>query len=616
MARAAELLPRTHLNPQLLGALMSEATMTPWTVARDGSRLIWRFVRMHPASFAIAVFGAALFAGSIIGASLIIGWVTDEVIIPILDGGQDPDLLGLAAFAIIGMATLKGLGIVIRRTAVGWLQSGVRRDVRNELLEHQLSMKMTWFNRQAIGDLLAVADSDVQQGTSVLGPLPYATGASLLLVGTFVMITLIDPWLGLGAAVGLIVVIAIDIHGSWRTYGMWEDVQKGRGRVSSIAHESFDGALTVKSLGREDYVSDVFEVESDVLRDSVIQVNETWTNYQVVIRALPQVLALILLVVGASRIDAGSITAGNLVTVMYLLALLAFPIQLVGFVLWDLAGSLAGWQRVQAVFDASEYISHGELAASPVPDPAPVEGRDIGFSYEGESVLDDLDFHVDAGVTLAVVGPTGSGKSTIGLLLARLFDPDTGQIQLDGRDLKSFKPSELSKEVSYVSQNSFLFDTSVRENITLGQEFTDAEVDRAAALAGAVGFVGELPQGIDTELGERGATLSGGQRQRLALARALIRKPRLMILDDATSAVDPSVEAEILKALKSAELPSTIVVVAYRPSSIRLADEVVFVDHKRILAHGSHDELLEKQPGYARLVEAYEKEAVRIAADE
>jgi ABC-type multidrug transport system fused ATPase/permease subunit len=594
---------------------MSEPTLTPWTVARDGSRLIWRFIKMHPASFALAVVGAIIFAGAIIATSLVIGWATDEVIIPVLDGGEDPDLLVLSALVIVAVAAAKAFGIVLRRTSAGWLQSGVRRDVRNQLLEHQLSLKMSWFNRQAIGDLLAVADSDVQQGTGVLGPLPYATGVSLLLVGTFTMITLIDPWLGFGAAVGLAIVIAVDIHGAWLTYGMWEKVQQQRGRVSSIAHENFDGALTVTSLGREDYVSEVFEEASDVLRDGIIKVSETWTNYQVFIRALPQMITLVLLVVGASRIGAGSMTAGNLVTVAYLLALLSFPIQLIGFVLWDLAGSLAGWQRVQAVFDARDHIVHGDLAAVSESEPAGVQGEQIDFAYEDEPVLADLDLHVQAGVTLAVVGPTGSGKSTIGLLLARLFDPDSGNITIDGRDLRTFKESELPKEVSYVAQASFLFDTTVHGNITLGREFSQEQVRTAVRLAGAEGFISELPDGLDTELGERGTTLSGGQRQRLALARALIRKPRLMILDDATSAVDPSVEAEILRALKSAELPSTIVVVAYRPSSIRLADQVVFVDNKKIVAHGTHDELLRTEPGYARLVEAYEREAVRLAEE-
>jgi ABC-type multidrug transport system fused ATPase/permease subunit len=193
-----------------------------------------------------------------------------------------------------------------------------------------------------------------------------------------------------------------------------------------------------------------------------------------------------------------------------------------------------------------------------------------------------------------------------------LWDPDSGAIRLDGADLRSFSVSELPKEVSYVAQDAFLFDDTVAGNITLGEAFSETELRGAARLAGAEGFISELSNGYETQLGERGTTLSGGQRQRIALARALIRKPRLLILDDATSAVDPSVEAEILRSLKSAALPSTIVVVAYRPASIRLADEVVYVDERRVLAQGLHDDLLQTTPGYARLVQAYEEDARRM----
>lgn len=591
---------------------MSDHVMTPTAVLRDGTRLIGRFVKMHPMAFTLAVLGAAAYAGAIIVSSWVIGWVTDNVIIPILDQGEEPDLLGVAALAILGVAMFKAVGIVVRRTSAAYLTAATRRDIRNRLLAHQLTLKMSWFNRQAIGDLLAVADADTDQGTGVLGPLPYATGVSLLLVGTIVLITSIDPWLGLGAVLGLAVAIVIDVHGSWITFSMWEEVQKRRGRVASIAHESFDGALTVKALGRESFVAEKFGVASDDLRDRIIDVNSTWTKYQVIIRALPQMLIIVLLVVGAARVAATAVSAGEIVTVAYLLTLLAFPIQLIGFVLWDLAGSLAGWRRVEQVLDADDFVEWGDRAASGGGGAARVEGQTVGFAYDGEPVLSELDLELSAGTTLAVVGPTASGKTTLGLLLARLWDPNSGSIRIEGRDLRQFARSELPKEVAYVSQNAFLFDATVRENVTLGGEYTDDEVHRALRLAAAEDFVSSLSAGLDTELGERGTTLSGGQRQRLALARALVRKPRLLILDDATSAVDPSIEAEILRALKSAELPSTVVVVAYRPSSIRMADEVVYVDQKRILGHGTHDELIEDQPGYARLVRAYEEEAKRL----
>ena len=215
---------------------------------------------------------------------------------------------------------------------------------------------------------------------------------------------------------------------------------------------------------------------------------------------------------------------------------------------------------------------------------------------------------------MAVVGPTGSGKSTFAMLLARLWDPTSGVIHLDERDLRAFARSELPREVAYVAQEAFLFDDDVRGNIGLGLEVDDEVIEEAARMAAAEEFVRALPHGFRTHLGERGTTLSGGQRQRIALARALARRPRLLILDDATSAVDPSVETDILRGLQEAELPSTVVLVAHRRSSIVLADEVLFLDDGRILDHGSHTELLGRQPGYARLLQAYDEDAARREA--
>ena len=593
---------------------MNSAELSPWSVLRDGVRLIARFVRGHPFAFAIAVTGAAVYAGAIIASSIVIGWVTDTIVIPVLDAGESySGLLLPAGLLILGVAVVKAVGIITRRTGAGYLQLRTRQDLRNDLLDHQLSLKMSWFDKQSIGDLLAVADADVDQGTGVLGPLPYASGVILLLFGSFAMIVAIDPWIGLSATIGLAIVIAIDIRGSWITYRMWEAVQAARGRVSSVAHESFDGALTVKSLGREGYVSSRFGKESDELRDRLIQVNSTWTTYQTVIRALPQAISIALIVVGAVRIEAGLLSTGDLVTVAYLLALLAFPVQLIGYVLWDLAGSQAGWHRIAAIFRAEDFIRYGELEASQGAGAAAVSSDAVDFTYDGSAkVFEGLSFDLKPGVTLAVVGPTASGKSTLSLLLARLWDPVTGSIHLDGRNLSQFAGSELPREVSYVAQDAFLFDDTVSGNITLGIDFSEEEIREATSLAGADEFIDALPDGYETMLGERGTTLSGGQRQRIALARALIRKPRLLILDDATSAVDPSVEAVILRSLKSAALPSTIFVVAYRPASIRLADEVVYIDDKRVIAHGIHGELLASTPGYARLVQAYEEDARRM----
>jgi ABC-type multidrug transport system fused ATPase/permease subunit len=591
--------------------------VTAREVLGGGLRIVWRFVKAHPWSFALAVTGAALFAAAIIASSAVIGWITDTAIIPVLtEGVPASEKIGGVVVAVLLVAVWKAAAIVLRRTSAGWLQLRNQQDLRSRLVSHQLSLELGWFGRQSIGDLLSVADNDTERGTSVLAPLPYATGVSLLVIGTVVLMAFIDPWFGLVSLIGMTVVVWVEAKAAMSLYPSWEGIQTQTGVVAGVAHESFDGALTVKSLGREDYETERIRRESDELRDRIIYVGVRWETYRTIIVTLLPAIGLVVLIVGAIRVDAGAITAGDIVTALYLLALLAFPIQLIAFVLFDLAIAIPSWKRVETVLLADEQVEYGETMAVPGGGAAPVDSASVTFSYgPDEQVLRNVAVDVPAGRTVAVVGPTGSGKTTLTLLMARLWDPGTGEIRIDGRDLRGFAQYELPREIAYVAQTAYLFDDTVLGNITMGIE-TDLDlVDEAAQLAGAHEFIDELPHGYETRIGERGASLSGGQRQRIALARALVRRPRLLIMDDATSAVDPSVEAEILHRLRSAALPSTIVIVAYRPSSIRLADEVVFVDEGRVVEQGRHEDLLASQPGYARLVQAYENEAAaRLAA--
>ncbi|MEX1208649.1 MAG: ABC transporter ATP-binding protein [Acidimicrobiia bacterium] len=583
--------------------------------ARDvlggGLKIVFRFIKARPWAFASAVTGAAMFAASIIASSAVIGWITDTAILPVLRDGESTSGKVLpVVLAVLGVAIWKAGAIVMRRTSAGWLQLRNQQDLRRRLLAHQLELELSWFRKQSVGDLLSVADNDTQRATSVLAPLPYATGVSLLVIGTVVLLALIDVWLGVVALLGMALVVSIEVRAAITLYPSWEGIQSQFGEVAGTAHESFDGALTVKALGREDYETERMRVASDDLRDMLITLGVKWETFRTIIVVLIPMIGLVVLLVGAVRVQDGAITPGDIVTALYLLSLLAFPIQLIAFVLFDLAAAIPGWRRVEAVLEADERVVYGDLDARLDSGAAPIDSQAVSFQYDpGEMILSDVVVDIPAGRTVAVVGPTGSGKTTLTLLLARLWDPGTGRIHLDTRDLRDFARSELALEVAFVAQTAYLFDDTAEGNITMGMDIPRDRVEEAARLAGAHDFILELPDGYASRLGERGASLSGGQRQRIAIARALVRRPRLLILDDATSAVDPSVEAEILRGLREAELPSTIVIVAYRPSSIRLSDEVVFVDEGRVVAQGSHQKLLAEQPGYARLVEAYEHEA-------
>jgi len=308
----------------------------------------------------------------------------------------------------------------------------------------------------------------------------------------------------------------------------------------------------------------------------------------------------------------GSTDAGDLVSIAYLFTLLALPIRAIGWVLADLPRALAGFDRVTPVLDATGETPYGPDAAAAGAGGAGLGVQRVDFSFDGTSrpTLRGVTFDVTAGSTVAVVGPTGSGKSTLAGLLVRLVDPHTGTVLLDGVDLRTLREGEVSGQVAFVAQSTFLFDDTVRDNVTLGSPYSDEQVHEALRIAAADDFVTRLPEGLDTRVGERGASLSGGQRQRLALARAVVRRPRLLVLDDATSAVDPAVEARILDALRDSDPPATVVVIAYRQATIALADEVVWLEQGRALARGTHEQLLADVPGYAALVRAYSQAEV------
>jgi ABC-type multidrug transport system fused ATPase/permease subunit len=296
-----------------------------------------------------------------------------------------------------------------------------------------------------------------------------------------------------------------------------------------------------------------------------------------------------------------------------------------GWLLGEFPRSVVGYDRVRSVLREHGGMAYG---AQRLPEGgrayrgARLELDHLGFSYVPEQpLLEDVTFTVEPGRTVALVGATASGKSTLATLLFRLIDPDRGRILLDGTDLRDLPAGALAEHAALVPQATFLFDDTVRGNVTLGLHVDDASVWAALRVAQADGFVAALPDGLDTQLGERGTTLSGGQRQRLSLARALVRRPRLLVMDDATSAVDPEVESRILAALNNGLTDgsptdadrATVVVIAYRKATIGLADEVVFLDGGRVADRGTHVELLARNPAYADLVNAYENAAAELA---
>jgi ABC-type multidrug transport system fused ATPase/permease subunit len=386
-------------------------------------------------------------------------------------------------------------------------------------------------------------------------------------------------------------------------------VQALRAELSEIAHESFDGALVVKSLGREPQETERFAAKTRTLRDTSIRAGVVRAVFDPVLEALPSLGVLAVLLVGVWRVQAGSTEPGDVVSISYLLMVVAFPIRSLGWLMGEFPRSVVGFERVRAVLGETGEMQYGDARLPGGRVGARLDVQGVGFAYGDQPVLDDVTFTVEPGRTTAIVGATASGKSTLATLLFRLVDPDRGEIRLDGRDLRDLARGELAGQAALVPQQAFLFDDTVRGNVTLDADVSDDRVWEALRAAQADSFVAALPDGLDSRLGERGTTLSGGQRQRLSLARALVRRPRLLVMDDATSAVDPQVEARILAALRRQSSDATVVVVAYRKATIGLADDVVFLADGRIVDHGPHPVLLSRNPEYADLVNAYETRA-------
>ncbi|MGH3306311.1 MAG: ABC transporter ATP-binding protein [Nocardioides sp.] len=579
---------------------------------REGFAVLGHAIRREPWIFVLSTIGSVLFALLTVADAWVLGWSTNHVLIPAFENGEiEPALLWTVLALFLGVAILRAVGIVARRLGAGVMQFRMQAHTRRAVTRQYLSLPMEWHQRHPTGQLLSNAYSDVEAAWGPIAPLPMALGTVVMMAIAVVQMLFADVVLAL---VGLLVfplVVVANLAYQRLASPLMTRAQGLRAEVSEIAHESFDGAMVVKTLGREGEETQRFSARAHELRDVNTRAGAIRAAFDPTLASLPNIGVLVVLAVGTSRVLSGQTDAGDVVTIAYLLTIVSFPIRAIGWLLGEFPRSVVGFRRTRSVLRATGAMRHGDATLRGAPTHgARVEVDDLRYSYDVEAtLLDGVSFVVEPGRTVALVGATASGKSTFTSLLTRLLDPDSGRILIDGADIRDLRKGALAESVSLVPQTAFLFDDTVRDNVTLGADVSDEEVWAALRAAQADGFVAALGHGLDTQLGERGTSLSGGQRQRISLARALVRGPRLLILDDATSAVDPEVEARILQALRTGGTGATLLVVAYRKATIALADEVIHLEDGRIADRGTHAELLERSPAYAHLVNAYEQAA-------
>ena len=569
---------------------------------------------------ALCVAGSALFS---LAKPLIIGSAVDT-----LSGSFTRGQLVRYGLLLIGAAAVEGLFLFLLR----WILIGTSRrmeyEMRNDFYQHLQRLPLPYYQGQQTGDLMSRATNDLSSVRMLLGPgVMHMISAAIVVTGSFVMMMRID------VTMSLVTLLAIPLVGGMakffgeRIHVRSMAVQAYFGDISSRVQENLAGVRVVRAFTREESEIDSFQRMNRGFVDlnrSLIRLNAA---FHPTLHALVGVMFVYIFYAGCRRMIDGTMTIGAFVAFQFYMGRMIWPLVAIGWVINLFQRGMASMKRLHEIWSvdtsssgSSEVLGSSEWSLSrgtPRNPEAPEELlqiRDLTFSYGHRPVLRGIDLTVEHGQTIGIVGRTGSGKSTLLLLLTRAFEPPPGTIFVAGRAIETIPMRELREWIGMVPQETFLFSESIAENIRFGRaDATDAEVDQAADQAGLTSDVATFSEGLRTIIGERGITLSGGQKQRTAIARALVRDPMLLILDDSLSAVDTHTEERILNALRTIRKGRTVLIVSHRVSSVKDADHIVVLDDGAIVERGSHETLLEKGGYYADL---YRRQTIEAELEE
>jgi ABC-type multidrug transport system fused ATPase/permease subunit len=565
-------------------------------------KTFWRllgFLRPYRGGVAVSFVLAAAAMGAGVLIPLLVGRTVDEI----RQGGVD---LWPLAIAVAAAGLLRLAFSVSRRLVAGKVSLGVEYDLRNRMYEHLHSLELGFFDSQQTGQLMSRATVDLQSVRFFLGyGLIFILQSAITIVIASGVMIWVDPVLAAVSLAPMPFVIWVAFRYGRRNRPASQEVQQRIAELTAEAEENIGGVRVVKAFAQEARQLRRFRHTVRRVFDQSMVSTRLRAFYSPLIGFLPQLGLAALLFVGGRQAINGDLSIGDFVAFYGYVLMLTSPMRMLGIALGMAQRAVASGQRVFELLDREPRLVSAPDAPALPPGAGRVEMRDVAFAYEdGGLVLSDIDLTVEAGRTVALVGPTGSGKTTLVMLIPRLYDVTHGAVLVDGVDVRSVDAASLRREVAVVSDDAFLFSASLRDNIAYARpEASDDEVAAAAERAGLGGLIDDLPDGLDTLVGERGLTLSGGQRQRVAIARALLAEPRILILDDATSSVDATTESRIKSALGEVMEGRTTFVIAHRLSTIALADEVVVLEDGRVAARGTHNELLERSGLYREIAE-------------
>jgi ABC-type multidrug transport system fused ATPase/permease subunit len=585
---------------------------------RTFARLL-SFLRPYKRGLAIS---AVLAVGSQ-AAQIALIWVTGKNVIDEALLNHDTHQLWVNVGIIAALGVVSAVLMSGRRLISGKQALDVEMDMRQRLYSHFVRLSFGFYDRNQTGQLMSRATVDLQGVRFFLGYGLIFFFQNILTVASVTVVLFFFDWrLALVVLAVTPFLVGIAYRYSHVAHPTLRDVQQKLADVATVAEENIVGVHVVKAFAQEPAEEGKFAGRNEALFAQTIRANRQRATYVPLLSFLPLLAQAAVLLIGARMVAHHSLEIGAFVSFNLYLALLVTPLRSLGMWVGQSQRATASGERIFQILDEPEDVADRAEAVELPPGDGAIRFEDVSFSYlPGRPVLEHLDLDLDAGTTLALIGHTGAGKTTLSSLVPRFYDVDSGQVLVDGVDVRDVKLASLRREIGVIPQDPFLFSTTVRDNIAFGlPDLTDAEIERVARLAQAHEFVERLPQGYDTLIGERGITLSGGQRQRIAIARALAVDPRILILDDATASVDATTEARIRAGLREVMSGRTTLIIAHRLSTIALADEIVVLDRGRVCARGTDDELLETSSVYREihdhgLLERQFADAVEARAD-
>jgi ATP-binding cassette subfamily B protein len=511
---------------------------------------------------------------------------------------------------LVGATVALGLGRALmmggRRLIAGKQALGVELDMRTAIYAKLMRLSFGFYDRHQTGQLMSRATVDLQGVRFFLGyGLVFFFQNLFTIVGVGIVVFIIEWKLALISLAIAPFLVAVAYRYSHVSHPILRDVQQKMADVATVAEENIVGVNVVKSFAQEPAEQAKFAARSEAVFTQSVRANRQRAFYIPMLSFLPLLGQGAVLLIGGRMVARGSLSLGDFVAFSLYLAMLESPLRSLGMWIGQAQRATASGERIFQVIDETEDIRDAEGAYELPSGPGRVTFEHVTFGYDAERpVLHDVDLELEPGRVVALIGHTGAGKTSVAALVPRFYDVQGGRVLVDGSDVRGVTLTSLRHEIGIVSQDPFLFSATVRENIAFGRPDASGEdVERAARLAQAHEFIAALPDGYDTVIGERGITLSGGQRQRVAIARALVVDPRILILDDATASVDATTEARIREGLQEAMRNRTTIIVAHRLSTIALADEIVVVEHGRVVARGSHDDLVETNLVYREIYE-------------